>query len=258
MGSSHYSCNMKIFCFLLTFSLAAAQENNGTMPPAPTGLCLDPSMMSAVCTINTDIGLKMEQAHLKCAAAAQVQERKKKNKGKGKGKNKGRGKGKKCDVDLDSLQEFFGGVWQKKACILREVGWVDHEGEIVPDNIMAGIATLDARMSEGLSDTKELCTAENANVTIESMLAGEDFVQVEIQTEDAPVTADDDCKVEKLDQEKVTAIEESLKKLSYVACVHGNFMTACGNFILSQMGDMVRYMTEGGFTSLPAKNITQA
>ena len=233
-------------------------------------------MMSAVCTINTDIGLKMEQAHLKCAAAAAVQERKKKNKGKGKGKNKGRGKGKKCDVDLDSLQEFFGGVWQKKACILREVswehihlkvkknvlllkvGWVNQEGEIVPDNIMAGIATLDARMSEGLSDTKELCAAESANVTIESMFAGEDFVQVEIQTEDAPVTADDDCKVEKVDQEKVTAIEESLKKLSYVACVHGNFMTACGNFILSQMGDMVRYMTEGGFTSLPAKNMTQA
>ena len=90
-------------------------------PPAPTGLCLDPSMMSAVCTINTDIGLKMEQAHLKCAAAAPVQDRKKKNKGKGKGKNKGRGKGKKCDVDLDSLKEFFGGVWQKKACILKEV-----------------------------------------------------------------------------------------------------------------------------------------
>jgi len=254
---------MKIFCFLLSFSLAAAaQENAGPMPPAPTGLCLDPSMMSAVCTINTDIGLRMEQAHLKCAAAAQVQERKKKNKnknkGKGQGKNKGRGKGKKCDVDLDSLKEFFGGVWQKKACILKEVGWVSQAGEIVPDNIMAGIATLDARMSEGLSDTKELCAAESANVTIESMFAGEDFVQVEIQTEDAPVTADDDCKVEKLDQEKVAAIEGSLKKLSYVACVHGNFMTACGNFILSQMGDMVRYMTEGGFTSLPAKNMTQA
>merc|ERR1711892_964808 len=96
-----------------------------------TGLCLDPSMMSAVCTINTDIGLRMEQAHLKCAAAAQVQERKKKN------KNKGKGKGKKCDVDLDSLKEFFGGVWQKKACILKEVGWVSQAGEIVPDNIMA-------------------------------------------------------------------------------------------------------------------------
>jgi hypothetical protein len=80
-------------------------------------------MMSAVCTINTDIGLKMEQAHMKCAAAAQVEERKKKNKGKGKGKgkNKGKGKGKKCDVDLDTLDVFFAGVWEKKACILKEV-----------------------------------------------------------------------------------------------------------------------------------------
>jgi hypothetical protein len=142
--------------------------------------------------------------------------------------------------------------------MILKVGWVSQEGEIVPDNIMAGIATLDPRMSEGLSDTKELCGAESANVTIESMFSGEEFVDVVIQTEEAPVTTDDDCKIEKLDQEKVAAIEDSLKKLSYVACVHGNFMTACGNFILEQMGDMVRYMTEGGFTSLPVQNMTQA
>ena len=142
--------------------------------------------------------------------------------------------------------------------MLLKVGWVSQEGEIVPDNIMAGIATLDPRMSEGLSDTKELCGAEFANVTIESMFSGEEFVDVVIQTEEAPVTTDDDCKIEKLDQEKVAAIEDSLKKLSYVACVHGNFMTACGNFILEQMGDMVRYMTGGGFTSLPVQNMTQA
>merc|ERR1719347_438368 len=173
----------------------------------------------------------MEQAHFNCAAASQVQERKKKN-------NKERGKelGKERDVMLiwTLLMSFFANVWQKKACILKEVGWVSQEGEIVPDNIMAGIATLDPRLSEGLADTKELCGAEAANVTIESMFSGEDFVQVEIQAEDAPLTADDDCKVEKLDETKVAAIESSLKKLSYVACVHGNFMTACGNFILEQ------------------------
>jgi len=253
---------MKIYCILLALSLAVAgQENGGQMPPAPDGLCLDPKMMSAVCTINTEIGLKMEQAHMKCAAAAQVQERKKKrkNKGKGKGKNKGKGKGKnKCDVDLDALSEFFAGVWEKKACILKEVGWVSQEGEIVPDNIMVDIDTLDARMSEGLADTKDLCTAESANVTIENMFSGEDFVQVEVQSEDVPQTTDDDCKIKDLDQEKVADIEASLKKLSYVACVHGNFMTACGNFILEQMGEMVRYMTEGGFTSLPSQNVTEA
>ena len=134
---------------------------------------------------------------------------------------------------------------------------MSQEGEIVPDNIMAGIATLDVRMSEGLSDTNDLCAAESANVTIESMFSGEEFVQAEIQTEDAPVTADDDCKITNLDQEKVADIEDSLKKLSYIACVHGNFMTACGNFILEQMGEMVRYMTEGGFTSVSAMNVTE-
>merc|ERR1719495_2666782 len=107
----------------------------------------------------------------------------------------------------------------------------------MPDSIMAGMNTLDPRMSEGLADTNDLCSAQAGN---------------------APVTADDDCKVEKLNQTKVASIEESLRKLSYVACVHGNFMTACGNFILDQMGEMVRYMTEGGFTSLSAQNSTNA
>merc|ERR1719369_1683232 len=212
---------MNIFCLYLSLILAVttAQKNGGQLPPPPPpGLCLDPKMMSAVCTINTEISSRMEQAHLQCAAAAQVQERKKKKNNK---KNKGKGgkKGKRCDVDL---------------------------------------ATLDPRLSEGLSDTRELCGTEAANVTIESMFSGEDFVQVEIQAENAPLTSDDDCKVEKLDEEKVRSIEESLKKLSYVACVHGNFMTACGNFILDQMSEMVHYMTEGGFTSLPAKNSTKA
>merc|ERR1711931_120186 len=259
MGSILYSCNMKIFCLYLSLALAVttAQKNGGQIPPPPPpGLCLDPRMMSAVCTINTEIGSKMEEAHLQCAAAAQVQERKKKkNNKKIKGK---KGKGKRCDVDLDTLDEFFANVWQKKACILKKVGWVSQEGEIAADNIMAGIATLDPRLSEGLSDTKDLCGAEAANVTIESMFSGEDFVQVEIQAEDAPLTSDDDCKVEKLDEERVASIEKSLKKLSYVACVHGNFMTACGNFILDQMGEMVRYMTKGGFTSLPAMNSSTA
>merc|ERR1712168_87059 len=264
MGSILYYSNMTIFCLYLSFILAVttAQKDGGQIPPPPPpGLCLDPRMMSAVCTINTEIGSKMEQAHLQCAAAAQVQERKKKKNGKknkGNGGKKGNGKGKKCDVDLDTLDEFFADVWQKKACILKKVGWVTQEGEIAPEKIMAGIATLDPRLSEGLSDTEELCGAEAANVTIESMFSGEDFVQVEIQAEDAPLTADDDCKVEKLDEEKVASIEKSLKKLSYVACVHGNFMTACGNFILDQMSEIVQYMTEGGFTSLPAKNTTTA
>merc|ERR1712142_497340 len=218
MGSRLHSRNMNIFYISLLIVGVTAQQNGDQMPPTPSGLCLDPRMMSAVCTINTEIGMKMEQAHFNCAAASQVQERKKKKKNKGRGKGKGKGKGKRCDVDLDTIDEFFADVWQKKACILKEVGLVSQEGEIVPDNIMAGIATLDPRLSEGLSDTKELCGAEAANVTIESMFSGEDFVQVEIQAEDAPLTADDDCKVEKLDEEKVAAIESSLKKLSCCLC----------------------------------------
>merc|ERR1719315_117858 len=96
---------MNIFCLYISLILAVttAQKNAGQLPPPPPpGLCLDPRMMSAVCTINTEIGSRMEQAHLQCAAAAQVQERRKKKTNK---KNKGKGgkKGKRCDVDLDTL-----------------------------------------------------------------------------------------------------------------------------------------------------------
>merc|ERR1711970_455692 len=81
MGSIIYSSNMNIFCLYLSLILAVttAQKNGGQLPPPPPpGLCLDPRMMSAVCTINTEIGSRMEQAHLQCAAAAQVQVRKEK------------------------------------------------------------------------------------------------------------------------------------------------------------------------------------
>merc|ERR1712042_153204 len=93
MGSSLYSRNMNIFYISLVIVGVTAQQNGDQMPPTPSGLCLDPRMMSAVCTINTEIGMKMEQAHFNCAAASQVQERKKK-------KNKGKGKGKERDVKL--------------------------------------------------------------------------------------------------------------------------------------------------------------
>merc|ERR1719228_1295028 len=247
---------MKTVYLLLVLALVVlSKEQEGQKPPSSAGLCLDPQMMSAVCTINTALGLKMETAHMNCVAAGQTQDRKRKRKPKGKGNGKNKGK-KRCDVDLDSVSEFFADVWEKKACVLKEVGWVNDAGEYVPDNIMADIGTLDPRMREGMADTKELCANETASVTIESMLAGEDFVQAEIITGDAPVTADDDCKIKDLDQEKVVEIEDSLKKLSYIACIHGNFMTTCGNFIMEQMAEMVRYMTEGSLTSLPSQNTT--
>ena len=37
-------------------------------------------------------------------------------------------------------------------------------------------------------------------------------------------------------QEKLGEIETYLKKLAFVSCVHENFMTGCGNFILGNVG----------------------
>jgi hypothetical protein len=37
-------------------------------------------------------------------------------------------------------------------------------------------------------------------------------------------------------QDKLGEIESYLKKLAFVSCVHENFMTGCGNFILGNVG----------------------
>lgn len=137
-------------------------------------------MMSAVCTVNTEIGRKMEAAHFACNGGAEVDQGEavsalleplsvstmvptplppaavRRGRRKGKGKRKGK---KRCGkVDLDVLSNFFGSVWEKKACILKEVGWVSQEDDtILADSVMADIDTLNPTLSMGLADTKELC-----------------------------------------------------------------------------------------------------
>ena len=57
------------------------------------------------------------------------------------------------------LSDVIGGVWEKKACILREVGWVGQEDDtILAAAVMADIGTLSPTLSMGLADTEELCS----------------------------------------------------------------------------------------------------
>merc|ERR1719309_1704600 len=63
------------------------------MMPREQGVCLEPDMMAAVCTINTDIGAKMDAAHAEMATM-----RRRKNKKGGK-KNKN-----KCVIDFGIIQ----------------------------------------------------------------------------------------------------------------------------------------------------------
>ena len=48
-----------------------------------------------------------------------------------------------------------------------------------------------------------------------------------------PLLFHQDCS---LLQDKLGEIESYLKKLAFVSCVHENFMTGCGNFILGNVG----------------------
>lgn len=142
-------------------------------------------MMAAMCTINTDIGAKMEAAHAKCAESANdnmaTMRARKGKKGKGKGKNKGKGK---CVIDFGVIQGFFTNVWEMKACVLKEVGWVSAEGDIDRDAIMASIGSLPNELANGLSDTESLCMNRSMDATLENIFSSDEFGAKAELTED--------------------------------------------------------------------------
>merc|ERR1712002_62205 len=240
--------SIMILTLLLSSSLSVSAQG-----PPDHSLCLDPVMMSAVCSFNTDIGRKMESAHIKCnqdeeeptteapifqpLPMAVTRRRRCKN---------GRCKKRRCGkVDLDVLSQFFGTVWTRKACILKEVGWVNEEDVILPDAIMADISTLPPVLSSGLTDTKDVCMERAANMTVKTMFESPEFAMEEMDDDQNVVAQQaEKCKLKNLDQEKLGEIEKYLKKLAFVTCVNENFMTGCGNFILGNVQDMLAKMVQ--------------
>merc|ERR1712059_149497 len=103
---------------------------------------------------------------------------------------KAKAKRKRCGrVNLDLLADFFQDIWDKKSCILKEVGWVDEDGEFQPDNIMADINTLDPRLSSGLNDTEELCTSRAEDMTVQTMFQSDIFGEAEMEAPEESVAA---------------------------------------------------------------------
>merc|ERR1712080_499098 len=87
---------------------------NGMMlVPKEKGLCLEPEMMAAVCTADTEIGMKFMEAHKKCTKdeGETVSSRRRKGKRgkkakkakKSKGAKKASKEGEKCEVDFDQV-----------------------------------------------------------------------------------------------------------------------------------------------------------
>jgi len=227
-----------VLCFAVVGVWCDGDGESEMMMPREQGVCLEPDMMAAVCTINTDIGAKMEAAHAKCAAAANAEMatmRRRKNKKGGK-KNKN-----KCVIDFGIIQGFFNKVWGMKACVFKEVGWVSAEGDINRDAIMESLNTLPNELATGLSDTESLCMNRSMDATLENIFASDEFGAKAEMTDGAKNP--DNCKL-KVTDEQLLDIEITLQKLAFFRCVHENFMEGCGNFILNKIGSMVEEMKQ--------------
>merc|ERR1711962_1350573 len=98
------------------------------------GIYLDPHMMSAICTHHSEIGEKMEMAHEKCNGGEEEDEN---SQGKEQSGWSDHRREDTCAVDFGLVFDFFNAVWEKKACVLREAGWVDEAGNILAAAIAA-------------------------------------------------------------------------------------------------------------------------
>jgi len=220
--------------------------------PEEKGVYLNPHMMAAMCTFGSDIGDKMELAHRKCSGENEGKGKdtgkwKGKDTGKWKGKDNGKWKGKgngkglggsggwrnteedDCSLDLYLLIQFFTDVWDKKACVLKEAGWLDEEGMVLDSAIMADISSLPDALAQGLVDTRDLCRNRSMEATLEHVFQGQEEGMEEGES--------NNC-VPKVDPAELVELELVLQKLTFFRCVHENFMEGCGNYILQAVQSM--------------------
>jgi len=230
-----------LYIIASVFSAALAMEfDDGE----EKGLCLDPKMMAAMCTYNSAIGDKMTVAHDNCAAESRKSRGH--GKGKGKGRNSNNGNEETCGIDFGKIEEFFEDVWENKACILREVGWLDAEDNLHMDQLEEDIASLPGALAQGLSDTHDLCFNRTSDVTLEGLFSSDEFGE-SIEMGDGSEV--EEC-TPQVNPEQLLAIELNLQKLAFFRCVHENFMNGCGNYILEVAQQMM--MEQGVTTPAPA------
>eukprot|EP00088_Acartia_fossae_P053301 TRINITY_DN6055_c0_g1_i3.p1 TRINITY_DN6055_c0_g1~~TRINITY_DN6055_c0_g1_i3.p1 ORF type:complete len:144 (-),score=49.03 TRINITY_DN6055_c0_g1_i3:156-587(-) len=135
--------------------------------------------------------------------------------------------------------DFFQEVWDRKACILSNAGWLDSEGNIDDSAIMSDIDSLAPALSNSLADTKDLCMNRSMDATLENLFASEEFGAHAVMPEDE----DDEC-VPEIDPEQLLEVEIVLQKLAFFRCVHENFMDGCGNYILEAVQSMMMGMVD--------------
>jgi len=230
--------------------------------PKEKGLCLEPEMMAAVCTADTEIGMKFMEAHKKCTndEGETVSNRRRKGRRgkkakkakKSKGAKKASKEGDKCEVDFDQVIGFFEEFWANNSCILKEVGWVNDQDETNMEMINDDLASLPEFITVGMKDTSSMCTARAENATIENIFGGDQFPADPVienrsgsgsSSSSSSSSSSEECSPE-FDESELSQLEEVLQKLAFFRCVHENFMEACGNYILGQITGLMEPKVE--------------
>merc|ERR1711872_112624 len=237
MGADLYLLRrMKLFTLVFVSAVCAREPFNGPQRDEK-GIYLDTRMMTAMCTYNTEIGDKMEKAHKDCNLGAEEEtvNRRQEN-----GQGQGNGQG-NCEVDFDNVAEFFDRVWEKKACVLREVGWVEEGDAVNGTNMMNDIATLPPALAAGLVDTRDLCINRSMEATLENLFTSEEFGAT-ANLNNQNNSTDEECRINP-DPQTLLDIEITLQKLAFFRCVHENFLEGCGNYVLGAVNEMLMEMS---------------
>jgi hypothetical protein len=173
------------------------------------GFCLDHKTTGAICLAGSSLAEKMPAAFETCFGGEEVAAGRRR--GNGGGRGKGGKRGPRCpsfDKIMSKVEEKFAG----EACVLKQLGWIDEEGNDLKDTIMADIATLNEGVQAGLSDNTEECVGK---------------IMEEMDGKYAK------CADKYTDEEKATLEEVGVKIASYM-CFMGQFKDACGSFIKSE------------------------
>merc|ERR1712010_169540 len=134
--SELFSQNITMFhvIFLATIALAAAGKDK---MPEYEGMCLDPMETVKLCTMGTDMGMKMAEAAMTCKDYDVTTMRKKKPM--------------KCP-SVDDIEMWFMEAHAMPLCMFSEVGWMDDEMNEIKEVIDADIAQLPGNLTTILSD----------------------------------------------------------------------------------------------------------
>merc|ERR1712032_1417260 len=132
--SQNITMTMIQVIFLATIALAAAGKDK---KPEYEGMCLDPMETAKLCTMGTDMGMKMAEAAMTCKDYDVTTMRKKKPN--------------KCP-SVDDIEMWFMEAHAMPLCMFSEVGWMDDEMNEIKEVIDADIAQLPGNLTTILSD----------------------------------------------------------------------------------------------------------